>query len=362
MSMTLGRESGTIIVTGGAGFIGSAVVRELLANTDCCVVNVDCLTYAGNLATLSDIAESKYYVFEQMNICDADSVRRLFQKHNPTGVIHLAAESHVDRSIDSADDFVQTNIIGTYTLLEAVRTHHLEQGRSGRSGCRFLHVSTDEVFGSLGTGGLFSEQSPYEPNSPYSASKASADHLVRAWGETYDLNTSISNCSNNYGPYQYPEKLVPVVIDKAMAGEPIPVYGAGENVRDWLYVSDHARALTKILFDGRPGRRYNIGGNSEKRNIDVVKTICNILDEIKPLETLPNREKLIQFVEDRPGHDYRYAIDCRRLQEELGWSTRETFVTGLRKTVEWYVSTRGRDWVQTVSTDSCGSERRGLGR
>tara|TARA_B100000378_G_scaffold83317_1_gene65443 strand:+ start:1536 stop:2342 length:807 start_codon:yes stop_codon:yes gene_type:complete len=249
MSMTLGRESGTIIVTGGAGFIGSAVVRELLASTDCCVVNVDCLTYAGNLATLSDIAESKYYVFEQMNICDADSVRRLFQKHNPTGVIHLAAESHVDRSIDSADDFVQTNIIGTYTLLEAVRTHHLEQGRSGGSGCRFLHVSTDEVFGSLGTGGLFSEQSPYEPNSPYSASKASADHLVRAWGETYDLNTSISNCSNNYGPYQYPEKLVPVVIDKAMAGEPIPVYGAGENVRDWLYVSDHARALTKILFE-----------------------------------------------------------------------------------------------------------------
>jgi dTDP-glucose 4,6-dehydratase len=214
----------------------------------------------------------------------------------------------------------------------------------------------------LGREGLFSEQSAYEPNSPYSASKASADHLVRAWGETYNLNTSISNCSNNYGPYQYPEKLVPVVIDKAMTGQPIPVYGAGQNVRDWLYVNDHARALTKILFDGKPGRRYNIGGNCEKRNIDVVKAICNILDELKPLETLPNRETLIRFVEDRPGHDYRYAIDCRRLQEELGWSPRETFVTGLRKTVEWYVSICGQDWVQTVSTGSCGSERRGLGR
>ena len=362
MSMTLGPESGTIIVTGGAGFIGSAVVRELLASTDCCVVNVDCLTYAGNLATLSDIAESKRYVFEQVNICDADSVRRLFQKHNPTGVIHLAAESHVDRSIDSAGDFIQTNILGTYTLLEAVRTHQLEQGQFDGSGCRFLHVSTDEVFGSLGRDGLFSEQSAYQPNSPYSASKASADHLVRAWGETYNLNTSISNCSNNYGPYQYPEKLVPVVIDKAMTGQPIPVYGAGQNVRDWLYVNDHARALTKILFDGKPGRRYNIGGNCEKRNIDVVKAICNILDELKPLEALPNRETLIRFVEDRPGHDYRYAIDCRRLHEELGWSPRETFVTGLRKTVEWYVSICGQDWVQTVSTGSSGSERRGLGR
>jgi dTDP-glucose 4,6-dehydratase len=362
MSSTLRPESDTVIVTGGAGFIGSAVVRELLASTECRVVNVDCLTYAGNLETLDNIAGSKRYVFEQANICDADSVRRLFDKHNPTGVIHLAAESHVDRSIDSAGDFVQTNIIGTYTLLEAVRTHQLKQGNPDGSGCRFLHVSTDEVFGSLGANGVFSELSPYEPNSPYSASKASADHLVRAWGETYGLNVAISNCSNNYGPYQFPEKLVPVVIEKAMAFEPIPVYGAGENIRDWLYVDDHARALKKILFEGRPGRRYNIGGNCEKRNIDVVKTICTILDELKPLETMPHRENLIQFVEDRPGHDYRYAIDCHRLQEELGWSARETFVTGLRKTIEWYVSTRGRDWVQTIRTDSCSNERLGLGR
>ena len=362
MSIPRGTKSGTIVVTGGAGFIGSALVRELLSSTDCRVVNVDCLTYAGNLATLSDIAESECYVFEQTNICDADSVRRLFHKYNPMGVVHLAAESHVDRSIDSAGDFVHTNIIGTYTLLEAVRAYQLGRGGSDGSGCRFLHVSTDEVFGSLGTDGTFSEQSSYQPNSPYSASKASADHLVRAWGETYGLNTSISNCSNNYGPYQYPEKLVPVVIEKAVAGEPIPVYGAGENIRDWLYVTDHARALKKILFEGRPGRRYNIGGNCEKRNIDVVKTICTILDELKPLETMPHRENLIQFVEDRPGHDYRYAIDCHRLQEELGWSARETFVTGLRKTVKWYVSTHGRDWVQTVRTDSCSNERLGLGR
>ena len=362
MSMSLRPESGVIIVTGGAGFIGSAVVRELLANTDCSVINVDCLTYAGNLATLSDVAESKRYTFEQVNICDADSVRRLFQKHNPTGVIHLAAESHVDRSIDSAGSFIHTNIMGTYTLLEAVRIHRLKQAKFDDSGCRFLHVSTDEVYGSLGTEGLFSEQSPYQPNSPYSASKASSDHLVRAWGETYDLNTSISNCSNNYGPYQYPEKLLPVVINRAIVGEPIPVYGAGENIRDWLYVEDHARALTKILFEGASGRRYNIGGNCEKRNIDVVKSICNILDELNPLDTVPNREKLIQFVEDRPGHDYRYAIDCRRLEEELGWSPRETFATGLRKTVEWYVSDRGRDWVKTVHTESCSNERKGLGR
>ena len=353
----------TILITGGAGFIGSELVRHLIENTEYSVVNIDKLTYSGNLQSLVSVENNENYIFMQIDICDENELKRVFTENKPDIVMHLAAESHVDRSIDGPKEFIQTNIVGTFVLLEQVKNYWQKLHGLKKEAFRFLHVSTDEVYGDLnGKEDFFLEDTAYDPSSPYSATKASSDHLVRAWFRTYQLPVLITNCSNNYGPYQFPEKLIPHIILNAIEGKDLPIYGDGKQIRDWLYVNDHARALTKILFDGKPGRRYNIGGNCEKRNIDVVKAICNILDELKPLEALPNRETLIRFVEDRPGHDYRYAIDCRRLQEELGWSPRETFVTGLRKTVEWYVSICGQDWVQAVSTGSCGSERRGLGR
>ena len=340
----------TIFVTGGAGFIGSAVVGELLKSTDFSIINIDSLTYAGNLATVARFEGNSRYRFVQMDICEEKAMHNLFTEKQPIGVIHLAAESHVDRSIGGSGVFVQTNIVGTYTLLETAR-HFVES--KGRECDEFLfhHVSTDEVYGSLGHDGLFTENSPYAPNSPYSASKAASDHLVRAWGETYGLQAIISNCSNNYGPYQYPEKLMPVVIEKALAEQAIPVYGNGENVRDWLFVDDHARALVKIFQEGKPGRTYNVGGNSEKTNIEVVRTICRALDELAPRKGSKRYEELISFVSDRPGHDFRYAIDSTRIRCELGWAPKETFDSGIRETVDWYLSSTGRGWIETIKKE-----------
>ncbi len=340
----------TILVTGGAGFIGSAVVRHLLNDHECMVVNIDKLTYAGNQETLEHEATHPRYAFEQLDICDRDSMAAVFTRYQPRAIMHLAAESHVDRSIDGPADFVQTNIVGTYELLEVARQYVRSRISAGDQDAeekfRFHHVSTDEVFGSLGDDGAFTEESPYQPNSPYSASKASSDHLVRAWNETFGLPVVLSNCSNNYGPYQYPEKLLPVIISKAMAGEPIPVYGTGKNVRDWLYVDDHARALVRILNQGKVGRSYNVGGNEERTNIDVVTTVCDILDRIQPAtDGRPYRE-LIQFVTDRPGHDHRYAIDATRISSELGWQPKESFESGMEKTVKWYLN--NQPWINTI--------------
>lgn len=353
--MTVGKS---ILVTGGAGFIGSAVVRHLISESTYRVINVDALTYAGNLATVSEVSDNERYHFEHVNICDAQEVRRLFQEYRPGAVIHLAAESHVDRSIDGPAEFIQTNIVGTYTLLEESRRFLSEIDEADRSRFRFHHVSTDEVFGSLGETGAFTESSPYQPNSPYSASKASSDHLVRAWSETFGLPTLISNCSNNYGPYQFPEKLIPVVISKAIGNSPIPVYGAGENIRDWLYVEDHARALVLIATTGETGRTYNVGGNSEKTNLEVVRSICQILDRVRPRSDGKSYSEQITFVEDRPGHDFRYAIDASRIQSELGWTPRETFESGMEKTIEWYL--KHGDWVKEALAGSYGGERLGL--
>ena len=336
-----------VFVTGGAGFIGSAVVEELLNSTDLKVFNIDALTYAGNLATVSRFEDNLRYQFVQADICDAKAMNELFREKSPVAVIHLAAESHVDRSIGGSGVFIQTNILGTYTLLESTRA--FVEGRSKGNG-RFIfhHVSTDEVYGSLGHEGLFTEDSAYAPNSPYSASKAASDHLVRAWGETYGLPVIISNCSNNYGPYQFPEKLIPVVIENALAEEGIPVYGNGQNVRDWLFVGDHAKALVKIFQEGKPGRTYNVGGNAERTNIEVVNTICSALDETVPRAGNKRYEELITFVTDRPGHDFRYAIDSTRLRSELSWEALETFESGIRKTVDWYLSLQGREWIKAV--------------
>ena len=321
-----------ILVTGGAGFIGSAVVRQAIARGDA-VVNLDALTYAGSLTNVSSVEGNNKYAFEQVDLRDRAALDRVFAEHRPDRVMHLAAESHVDRSIDGPADFIETNITGTFNLLEAARAYWDGQGRP--EGFRFHHISTDEVFGTLGDTGKFTETTPYSPNSPYSASKAASDHLVRAWGETYGLPVVLSNCSNNYGPYQFPEKLIPVVVLNALAGKPIPVYGQGVNVRDWLYVEDHATALLTVLDKGVLGESYNIGGNAEARNIDLVTMICAILDDIRP-GAKPYAE-LITYVTDRPGHDHRYAIDASKIAAELGWEPSLTLEEGLRQTVQWYL-------------------------
>ncbi|MEO8564268.1 MAG: dTDP-glucose 4,6-dehydratase [bacterium] len=347
-----------IIVTGGAGFIGSALVRKLIAETDASVVTVDKLTYAGNLESLSLAAANPRHHFEQVDVCDAEALRTLFTRYEPSAVMHLAAESHVDRSIDGPAAFIQTNVVGTFTLLEQARRYWEELSKAGRAAFRFLHVSTDEVFGSLGTSGHFDETTQYAPNSPYAASKAASDHLVRAWHHTYGLPVLTTNCSNNYGPYQFPEKLIPLVILNALEGQPLPVYGGGVNVRDWLYIEDHAAALLTVLARGQPGETYCIGSNNERRNIDVVKTICAIMDEMAPrAEGL--HEELITFVADRPGHDLRYAIDASKITRELGWTPRETFESGLRATIRWYLE--HRQWWERVRSGAYRGERLGLG-
>jgi dTDP-glucose 4,6-dehydratase len=347
-----------LLITGGAGFIGSAVIRHTIAETPHAVVNVDCLTYAGNLTTLADVAGSSRYAFEEVDVCDAAAVGRVFDHHQPDAVMHLAAESHVDRSIDGPAAFIQTNIVGTSVLLETSRRYwnELPEGRKQRF--RFHHVSTDEVYGSLGDDGFFTEETPYDPSSPYSASKAASDHLARAWQRTYGLPVLITNCSNNYGPYQYPEKLMPLMIQNALAGKPLPVYGRGENVRDWLYVDDHARALLTVLERGRVGETYNIGGNSERRNIDVVRTLCRLLDDVTPRLSHAPHDALVEFVTDRPGHDHRYAIDAGKIRRELGWSPRETFESGLQKTVEWYLA--NQEWCRRAVASRYAGERLGL--
>jgi dTDP-glucose 4,6-dehydratase len=333
-----------ILITGGAGFIGSAVIRQFIAETEATVINVDKLTYAGNLQSLAAVADNPRYHFERVDICAAAEVARLFREYQPDAVMHLAAESHVDRSISGPADFIETNIVGSYTLLEAAREYWNGLPAERRNAFRFHHISTDEVYGSLGDSGLFTEHTAYRPNSPYSASKASSDHLVRAWHHTYGLPVITTNCSNNYGPCQFPEKLIPLMILNACDGKPLPIYGKGDNIRDWLYVDDHARALRLVLARGRTGEVYNIGGWNEKTNLEVVQMLCAILDELRP-QGKPHAS-LISYVQDRPGHDRRYAIDASKIAAELGWKPRETFETGLRKTVEWYLSNTA--WVDAV--------------
>jgi dTDP-glucose 4,6-dehydratase len=338
-----------ILVTGGAGFIGSAVIRTLLATTDHHVINVDKLTYAGNIDSIPGAGDNPRYTLAHIDICDADALKHVFQTHQPTVIMHLAAESHVDRSIDGPDVFIQTNIIGTYQLLEQARAYYHTLSDASKASFRFHHISTDEVYGDLhGTDDLFLETTPYAPSSPYSASKASSDHLVRAWGRTYGLPVVITNCSNNYGPYHFPEKLIPHIILNALEGKPLPVYGNGLQIRDWLYVEDHARALIKVATQGAIGETYNIGGHNEKKNIDVVETLCALLEELAPNKPagLAHYRDLITFVKDRPGHDARYAIDASKIERELGWTPVETFETGMRKTVQWYLD--NQPWWQRV--------------
>lgn len=351
-----------LLVTGGAGFIGSAVIRHILNNTHDEVVNLDKLTYAGNLESLAEVSDSSRYAFEQVDICDRAAVDRVLKEHQPDAVMHLAAESHVDRSIDGPADFIETNIVGTYTLLEAVRQYWQALKAERRQNFRFHHISTDEVYGDLdGPENLFTEQTPYAPSSPYSASKASSDHLVRAWHRTYGLPVLVTNCSNNYGPYHFPEKLIPLVILNALEGKSLPVYGKGEQIRDWLYVEDHARALYDVVTQGAIGETYNIGGHNEKKNIDVVQAICGLLEEFVPEKPsgLARYRDLVTFVTDRPGHDLRYAIDASKIQKELGWVPQETFETGLRKTVQWYLS--NQEWCSRVQDGSYQRERIGVG-
>ncbi|HIP01453.1 MAG TPA: dTDP-glucose 4,6-dehydratase [Marinobacter salarius] len=355
-----------ILVTGGAGFIGSAVVRHIIDQTQDNVVNVDKLTYAGNLDSLATVSESDRYKFEKVDICDRASLERVFLDHKPDLVMHLAAESHVDRSIDGPAAFIETNIVGTYTLLEVCRQYWNGLNAEARARFRLHHVSTDEVYGDLeGSDGLFTEQTSYAPSSPYSASKASSDHLVRAWNRTYGLPVVITNCSNNYGPYHFPEKLIPLMILNALERKPLPVYGKGNQIRDWLYVEDHARALYKVLTKGSVGETYNIGGHNELENIEVVHTLCDLLQELVPpsssqkLDTVNHYRDLITFVKDRPGHDLRYAIDASKIERELGWVPQETFETGLRKTVLWYLD--NHDWCARVQDGSYQRERLGAG-
>lgn len=352
-----------ILITGGAGFIGSALVRHIIENTDDSVINVDKLTYAGNLDNLASVADNPRYAFEQVDICDHAELDRIFQQHQPTTVMHLAAESHVDRSIDSAGEFIQTNIIGTFTLLEAARAYFFRLPETQKNTFRFHHISTDEVFGDLhGTDDLFTETTPYAPSSPYSASKASSDHLVRAWHRTYGLPTIVTNCSNNYGAYHFPEKLIPLMILNALNGKPLPVYGDGSQIRDWLFVDDHARALYTVITRGKIGETYNIGGFNEQTNLSVVQKICELLEELAPdkPQGVARYADLITHVTDRAGHDLRYAIDARKIQRELGWTPQETFETGLRKTVQWYLDNRA--WCERVLSGDYRLERLGLGK
>lgn len=352
-----------IIVTGGAGFIGSAVVRHIINDTSDEVVVVDSLTYAGNLESLTEVSGSPRFKFEQVSICDRAELARIFNEQQPDAVMHLAAESHVDRSIDGPAEFIETNIIGTYTMLEAARSHWNKLDEKGKQNFRFHHISTDEVYGDLhGTDDLFTETTPYAPSSPYSASKASSDHLVRAWLRTYGLPTIVTNCSNNYGPYHFPEKLIPLIILNALDGKPLPVYGDGGQIRDWLYVEDHARALYKVVTEGIVGETYNIGGHNERKNIDVVKTICHLLEELVPVKPagVAQYTDLITYVTDRPGHDMRYAIDADKIYKELGWKPQETFESGIRKTVEWYLA--NEVWWSRVKDGSYAGERLGLSR
>ncbi|ELA8155627.1 dTDP-glucose 4,6-dehydratase [Vibrio parahaemolyticus] len=351
-----------ILVTGGAGFIGSAVVRHIIRDTQDSVVNLDKLTYAGNLESLVDVADSDRYYFEQVDICDRTELDRVFSEHQPDIVMHLAAESHVDRSIDGPAAFIETNVMGTYHLLEAARQYWSSLEEANKSAFRFHHISTDEVYGDLeGTDDLFTETTSYAPSSPYSASKASSDHLVRAWQRTYGLPTLVTNCSNNYGPYHFPEKLIPLMILNALDGKPLPVYGDGMQIRDWLFVEDHARALYKVVTEGEIGETYNIGGHNEKANIEVVKTICALLEELRPDKPagVESYESLITYVKDRPGHDVRYAIDATKIAQELNWTPEETFESGIRKTVEWYLN--NPQWWQRVLDGSYSLERLGAG-
>ncbi|SDS00315.1 dTDP-glucose 4,6-dehydratase [Halopseudomonas xinjiangensis] len=354
-----------ILVTGGAGFIGSAVVRHLIDNTEHEVVNLDKLTYAGNLESLASVSEDSRYRFEQVDICDQAEVKRVFEQHQPDLVMHLAAESHVDRSIDGPGEFIQTNLIGTYVLLEQARAYYQSLSEDRKAAFRFHHISTDEVYGDLphpeeqeGELPLFTEKTPYAPSSPYSASKAGSDHLVRAWHRTYGLPIVLTNCSNNYGPYHFPEKLVPLMILNAIEGKPLPVYGKGNQIRDWLFVEDHARALVLVATTGKIGETYNIGGHNEKQNIEVVHTICELLDEMHP-RAKGSYKDLITTVKDRPGHDMRYAIDASKIKRELGWSPEETFESGIRKTVGWYLD--NQQWCQRVQDGSYQRQRLGAG-
>ena len=361
-----------LLITGGAGFIGSALVRHIIRHTTDSVVNVDKLTYAGNLESLAECSNSDRYAFEQVDICHRAELNRVFAQHQPDAVMHLAAESHVDRSIDGPGEFIQTNIVGTFTLLEATRAYWLSLDAERKAALRFHHISTDEVYGDLphpddahphphphhaDSLPLFTETSPYAPSSPYSASKASSDHLVRAWQRTYGLPVLVTNCSNNYGPYHFPEKLIPLVILNALAGQPLPVYGQGQQIRDWLFVEDHARALHTVVTQGQVGQTYNIGGHNEKRNIEVVRGICHLLDELRPRADGLSYATQITHVQDRPGHDMRYAIDAGKIGRELGWTPQESFETGLRKTVHWYLA--NQDWCRRVQDGSYQRERLG---
>jgi dTDP-glucose 4,6-dehydratase len=347
-----------ILVTGGAGFIGSAVVRQIIRETAHQVLVVDKLTYAGNLDSLSPVSNDPRYAFVRADIADAATMRELFERFEPDAVMHLAAESHVDRSIDGPGEFIQTNVVGTFALLQTALGYWRALPYAAKSSFRFHHISTDEVFGSLGEEGLFCETTPYDPRSPYSASKAASDHLVRAWHHTYGLPVVVTNCSNNYGPYHFPEKLIPLIIINALEGLKLPVYGKGANVRDWLYVDDHARALLSVVMEGAVGQTYCVGGRCEKTNLDVVEAICALMDELSPNARIGPRKSLIAFVEDRPGHDQRYAIDASRIMTDLGWEPRETFESGLRKTVEWYLA--NRTWWERIRSGVYRGERLGV--
>ncbi|ULN64427.1 dTDP-glucose 4,6-dehydratase [Vibrio gigantis] len=351
-----------ILITGGAGFIGSAVIRHIIENTQNTVINLDKLTYAGNLESLNEVSADPRYFFEQVDICNRAELDRVLSHYQPDAIMHLAAESHVDRSIDGPAAFIETNVVGTYTLLESVRAYWNDLEPKKKASFRFHHISTDEVYGDLeGTDDLFTEKTSYEPSSPYSASKASSDHLVRAWLRTYGLPTIVTNCSNNYGPYHFPEKLIPLMILNAIDGKPLPVYGDGMQIRDWLYVEDHARALYKVVTEGEVGETYNIGGHNEKANIEVVKTICSLLEEFVPNKPkgVEQYQDLITYVTDRPGHDVRYAIDASKIERELGWTPEESFETGIRKTVEWYLN--NKQWWSRVLDGSYSMERLGQG-